>query len=130
MVRATIGFSAGPGGRGAAYIALSGPEHLLRVPFEVVRRPALGGREVGYAAVTAAVKALLVRNCAPVALTIDDPELVADLTEHREVPKPLVMEYVRLRCALNQFARCAIAGTGGAELSARASKEVGTPAAA
>lgn len=76
---------------------------ILRVPFHVERYPALRGREVGYAALTAVSKALRERGVRRLRLGVSDADLVADVTQHRSVPPPLVLPYVRLGCTLNRF---------------------------
>ena len=105
LVEAAVGHAAGEDGRGIAYARIgSGPdEFLLRLRFGVAERSALRQREAGYAAVTAVVRALRARGARRVRLRVDDAALVADLSGHRDVPPPIVLPYVRLRCALNQL---------------------------
>ncbi|MGA8840527.1 MAG: hypothetical protein WB491_08540, partial [Candidatus Aquilonibacter sp.] len=55
---------------------------------------------------------------------VADGELVADCNEHRNVPPPLVLPYVRLRCALNRFAAYAVCTGGDDDLEARARAEL------
>lgn len=104
-VHAQVGFAADDAGQGVAYVRLSLDEsgRILRVPFTVRRCAGLNGREVGYAALSAVGVVLQRRTIERVRIHVDDDQLVTDLHEHREVPAPLVLSYVRLRCTLNQF---------------------------
>ena len=130
-----VGFAADEQGNGVAYVRLgAGGERarLMRVAFTVKRYPALLEREVGYAALTAASNALRARGVRRVRLAVDDPRLAAEVREHRDVPAPLAMAYVRLGCALNQFAEYEIAELpqGESDLRSRARAEVAVHAAA
>jgi hypothetical protein len=130
-----VGFAADEQGNGVAYVRLgAGGERarLMRVAFTVKRYPALLEREVGYAALTAASNALRARGVHRVRLAVDDARLAAEVREHREVPAPLAMAYVRLGCALNQFAEYEIAELpqGESDLRSRARAEVAVHAAA
>jgi hypothetical protein len=130
-----VGFAADEQGNGVAYVRLgSGAERarIMRIAFTVKRYPALLDREVGYAALTAASNALRARGVRRVRLTVDDPRLAAEVREHRDVPAPLAMAYVRLGCALNQFAEYEIAelAQGESDLRSRALAEVAVHAAA
>lgn len=78
-------------------------ERILRSLFDVERSPGLGGREVGYAAL-AAIAPLVRKHASEIVFEVDDSELVMDLTQRRELPVPLMLPYVRARCALNSFA--------------------------
>ncbi|HET9097666.1 MAG TPA: hypothetical protein VFN37_13480 [Candidatus Baltobacteraceae bacterium] len=127
FVDAAAGFAADLQGNGVAYVRLTlgAAPRVLRVPFSVKRYPALFDREVGYAALTAAVAVLRGRGIERVRFTLDDAYLAGDLREHREVPVPLALAYVRLRCALNQFKEYDIAASaaGESDLTARARSE-------
>jgi hypothetical protein len=59
-----------------------------------------------------------------VSFGLTDPDLIADCNEHRDVPPPLVLPYVRLRCALNRFAGYALQATSDPDLEARARAEL------
>jgi hypothetical protein len=59
-----------------------------------------------------------------VRFAVPDRTLVDDVNNRREVPAPLALAYVRLGCALNQFARFDLAGAPDDDLSARARAEV------
>lgn len=130
---AAIGFAAGAKGNGVAYVRLGvTASRVLRVPFEVKRYAGLSGREVGYAALTAVGAVLRRRGICNVQLRIDDERLAGDLLEHRDVPAPLTLAYVRLRCALNQLGEYAVApaAASDADLTARARADVAMHAAA
>ncbi len=133
-VNAAVGFAADPQGNGIAYVRVGdgSGSRTMRIPFTVKPYPALLGREVGYGALTAAAAALLRRGFGRVQLVVDDQRLATDLQEHRDVPAPLILAYVRLRCALNQFQEYGIAGSPQCEsdLTARARSEVAMHVAA
>ena len=130
-VTVAVGFDADEAGNGVAY-ARPGAGRTLRVPFSVRRYPALLSREVGYAALTAVAHALRDRGIQRTEFCIDDARLASDLREHRDVPAPLAVSYVRLRCALNQFREYRIADPPASEsdLTARARGDVAMHAAA
>jgi hypothetical protein len=134
FVDAETGFAADSHGNGVAYVrvAMAGKARVLRVPFTVKRYAALLEREVGYAAVTAVAAVLRRRGIERVRIAIDDAPLFADLREHREVPAPLALAYVRLRCALNQFKEYDIAASTAPQndLTARARSETAMHVAA
>lgn len=129
-----VGFAADMQGNGVAYARLgAGSERarIMRVPFSVKRYPALLDREVGYAALTAVSAALRGRGVRRVRFSIEDGRLASEVREHRDVPAPLALAYVRLGCALNQFAEYEIADPPGeSQLSSRARSEVAMHAAA
>jgi hypothetical protein len=110
MMQAQVGFAADVPGNGIAYARLQTRtgERLVRVAFRVKRFDGLGGREIGYAALTAVATMLAQRGVSSVTFSVPDAELVQDLTQRRDVPPPLVIPYVRLGCALNRFASFAI----------------------
>lgn len=133
--RASVGYAADDAGNGVAYARIhlrEGGPRVLRVPFRVQRQPALSGREVGYAALTAVCAATRRRGIERVRFAIDDPDLIADLRRHDAVPPALAMPYVRLGCALNQFRKYEIAELPAtdADLGARARSEVALHVAA
>src|SRR5579862_7130965 len=102
-----VGYGANARGAGVAYARISSgaTDHLLRVTFRAQRVPELEGREVGYAALGAVAHTLRNRGIARATFALGDAQLVADIVEHRDVPGPIVVPYVRLRCALNAFDR-------------------------
>jgi len=130
-VEAAIGCAADSRGDGVAYVRVAGAttEHLLRVPFHAERGDS-GDRAAAYAALTAVARALHERNVGRVRFLLDDPALLADVTERNNVPDALVLAYVRLRCALNQFrdVRFELAPSG--DLAQRARAEVALHVAA
>jgi hypothetical protein len=134
LVEAAVGFAADAQGNGVAYIRVGGTRapRVLRVPFTVKRYPALLDREVGYGALIAVSAALRRRGVERVRFLVDDERLVSDVQEHRDVPAPLALAYVRLGCALNQLREYQIAGSpqGESDLTARARSEVAMHVAA
>jgi hypothetical protein len=134
-VTASVGYAADDRGNGVAYVRMilkGGGPRVLRVAFRVQRQPALSGREVGYAALTAVCGALRRRGLDFVRLAVEDSALIAELKQRDTVPPPLAMPYVRLGCALNQFRRYEIAAMkpGDADLTARARSEAALHVAA
>jgi len=133
LVHAAVGFAADGQGNGVAYARVGhSAARVLRVPFTVKRYPALLDREVGYGALIAVSDALRRRGCERVRFFVDDERLVRDVLEHRDVPAPLTLAYVRLGCALNQLREYEIAGSpqGESDLTARARSEVAMHVAA
>jgi hypothetical protein len=133
--QASVGYAADDAGNGVAYVRVllkEGGPRVLRVAFRVQRQPALSGREVGYAALTAICSALRRRGIETIRLAIDDRALIAELRKRENVPPPLAMPYVRLGCALNQFRRYEITDlpAGDADLGARARSETALHVAA
>ncbi|GAC1508096.1 MAG: hypothetical protein NVS1B14_12640 [Vulcanimicrobiaceae bacterium] len=128
IIDATVGFAADDEGKGVAYVSLcSGSKSKsLRVPFAVRRHPALLEREVGYAALTAVAEEIAALGCRRVNFRVGDERVVDDFREHRDVPPPLAIEYVRLGCALNRFSEFRLSGDPGPaeDLTARARAEV------
>src|SRR5271166_4219684 len=122
----TVGFAAGPGGRGVAYAASgAGGRNGSPVRVEFVCRPlpALRGRDIAYAALEAVATELLRSNVERATLAVDDDQLPLDLSERRSLPAALVVPYVALRCRLNQFRDVAVVAAHDAvarDLSARA----------
>jgi len=134
-VNASAGYAADDSGNGVAYVRMSfkeGGPRVLRVAFRVQRQPALSGREVGYAALTAVCAAVRRRGLDFVRFAVDDAALIADLQKPDNVPPPLAMPYVRLGCGLNQFRRYEIAAlpASDADLTARARSEAAMHVAA
>ena len=107
-VEAAIGCAADSRGDGVAYVRVAGAagEHLLRVPFHSERGDS--GSAAAYAALTAVSRVLRERNVGRVRFLLDDPALLADVTERTNIPQALVLAYVRLRCVLERFSRRAI----------------------
>ena len=134
FIEAATGFAADAQGNGVAYVrlVLAGAPRVLRFPFTVKRYPALSDREVGYAALSAAGSVLRRRGIERVRFTVDDALLARDLREHRDVPGPLTLAYVHLRCALNQFKEYDIvpSASGESDLTQRARSEVAMHVAA
>lgn len=128
---AAIGYAADDTGNGVAYVrAGEGARSVLRVPFSVKRFPGLQGREVGYAALRAAAIALQKRGVVRASLHLEDDRLAGDLNERRDVPAPLTLAYVRLRCALNQFASYSVHQSAESDLAQRARSELALHVAA
>lgn len=132
IVEAAVAHAAGEDGRGVAYarVGSGADEFLLRLSFGVVETSALRQREAGYAALTAVVRALCKRGARRIRLRVDDAALIADLGGHRDVPSPIVMPYVRLRCALNQLDDVQLHLAADADLAQRARAEAALNVAA
>jgi hypothetical protein len=126
MVQAQLGYAADALGNGIAYARLTTRtgERLVRVAFPVKRFEGLGGREIGYAALAAVATMLRERGVSRVRFYVPDLELVADVTNHRAVAPPLVLPYVRLGCALNQFSSFAVDAGEDPDLDGRARAEL------
>lgn len=126
MVQAQIGYAADQHGHGIAYARLTSRtgERLVRVAFRVQRFPGLDEREVGYAAVSAIASLLGERGIEGVCFHVPDEQLVADISEHRDVPPAMVLPYVRLGCALNRMKKYALCLGSDPDLSQRALAEV------
>ncbi len=124
-VEAIIGCAADTHGTGVAYARLAGAteRHLLRVPFrlDALEHP---DRAAGYAALTAVARVLRGRGVARVRFLVDDETLLGDLSGRTNVPDALVMPYVRLRCALNQFDDASFGQATSGDLAQRARAEV------
>ncbi|HUA09633.1 MAG TPA: hypothetical protein VMA98_10185 [Candidatus Acidoferrales bacterium] len=121
-----LGYAADRLGEGIAYARLTtrAGERLVRVAFRVQRFEGLCGREIAYAALTAVATMLRERGLERASFALSDADLVADCNEHRDVPPPLVLPYVRLGCALNRFAAYALRVNGDPDLEARARAEL------
>lgn len=128
MIDATVGFAADEAGFGIAYATLASGRNQksVRVPFKVRRYPALLDREIGYAALTAVADKVAELGCKRVTFHIPDDRVVSDISERRDVPTPLAIEYVRLGCALNRFTEyhLDVDGSAADDLTARARAEV------
>lgn len=125
-VEAGIGYAAGAGGEAVAYARVTNPdgEHLLRIPFRVGGASALQPREAGYAALTAVARALRGWGIRRVRFRLEDAGLIDDLVAHRDLPAPMVLPYVRLRCALNQLDDFRLEFAAQSDLAQRAHAEV------
>ena len=128
VIDATVGFAADDFGAGVAYVDLrtSRAQRIARVDFSVRRVPALLGREIGYAALTAVAKRLADAGFQQASFRIADRQLVDDVAGNAEVPPPLALSYVNLRCQLNRFRDAAVAfeDTATEDFAARARAEV------
>jgi len=126
MVQVQLGYAADREGNGIAYARLTtrAGARLVRVAFRVQRFEGLEGREIGYAALTAVAALLRERGLESVAFALADGELVTDCSAHRDVPPPLVLPYVRLRCALNRFKEYALHHGADPDLEGRARAEL------
>jgi len=130
LAEVTLGCAAASETAGIAYarVQIGQREHLLRIPFACRPLPALHGRDVAYAAVEAVAARLLERGIRRVVFGVAEPELVADLAGRRNVPAPLSVPYVTLRCRLNRFTAAHIVlaedERGCRDLEARARAEV------
>ncbi len=127
-----LGYAAAPSGDGIVYARLmsSAGERLVRAAFRVKRYTGLAEREVAYAAMESVAGLLCERNVENVAFSLPDAALVEDLTNHRDVPPPLVLPYVRLRCKLNRFRKYAVEPCAEIDLTERARAEVAMHSAA
>ena len=128
-----LGYAAAPSGDGIVYARLrsSAGERLVRAAFRVKRFAGLDGREIGYAAVDAIAEYLWDRKIEDVAFALPERALVEDVAEHRDVPVPLVLPYVRLRCRLNRFRSFSIGmDSPDSDLAQRARAEVALHSAA
>ena len=131
-IDAVVGYAASDRGDGIAYIRAGGEsgERLARVGFRVKRSTDLEGREVGYAALNAVLRALRGWGVRRVRLTVEEYHLVEALASRQDVPGAIVLPYVRLRCALNAFDAGDIVLGAESDLTQRARAEVAMFAAA
>ncbi len=129
---AAVGYAADERGNGIAYVRAQTAtgEQLARIPFRMQRRRELGGRDVGYGAVGAALHALREWGVRRIQLLLEEPELVDAIAGGRDVPPEMVLPYVRLRCALNAFDSAAVALGAQSDLTQRARAEIAMHAAA
>ncbi|MBV9403319.1 MAG: hypothetical protein JO018_06280 [Candidatus Eremiobacteraeota bacterium] len=127
-VEATIGFGADDFGNGVAYVDLRTPtaQRVARVDFPVRRTPALLGREIGYAALTAVAERLADAGFKKASFRLADQQLVDDLEGNAQMPADLSLPYVNLRCQLNRFRTATVScdGSTAEDLAARARAEV------
>ena len=125
-VEVAIGYGADARGRGIAYARVVSAEQnaLVRVPFHADHRSETGGRENGYAAVTAVAAALRKWGVTHAGIAVDDAQLADDIGTHGPLPDALSLPYVRLRCALNAFDDFTIRFASDPDLTARARAEV------
>ena len=120
-----VGWAADDRGFGIVYARRSRGGHVLRGTFHVERGTGLGDREVGYAALATIAAKVHEHGVTQAIFDVDDAQLVADLTERRDLPVPLMLPYVRLRCAMNLFESYDLRFTSTeSDLSARALAEV------
>ena len=123
MVVATIGYAAGDRGSGLAYARLmgNGATRLIRRVF----RTADPGddRAVAYGAITAVADAMAKRRIRGARFVIGNAAVAAELANRGDVPDPLALTYVRLRCALNALGASVALGTTD-ELTQRARAEI------
>ena len=120
-----MGYAADADGFGIAYARLvcGTRSRVLRAQFRTERREE-DQRAAGFAALVA-ISPLLRKYASEIELQVDDAALIADLTEHRELPVTLLLAYVHARCALNAFGSARlVASTGPNDLTARAQAEV------
>lgn len=130
MVQVQLGYAADGVGNGVAYARLSSRtgERLVRAAFRVPLRQAhddtIRHRLVSYGALTSIAGLLSDRGIDRVSFLVPDANLVSDRNEHRDVPPPIVLPYVRLGCALNRFKSYALAFGDDPDLVHRARAEV------
>ena len=126
MVQVQLGYAADGVGNGVAYARLSSRtgERLVRAAFRVQRCRGLDDREVAYGALTAIAVLLSDRGVEHPMFVVPDANLVSDRNEHRDVPPPIVLPYVRLGCALNRFKSYTLALGDDPDLMHRARAEV------
>ena len=128
-----LGYAAAPSGDGIVYARLrsSAGERLVRAAFRVKRFAGLDGREVGYAAFESVAALLCDRKIENVTFELPEQALVDDIAGHRDLPPPLVLPYVRLRCRLNCFRSYSVEPAAGeVDLAQRARAEVALHSAA
>lgn len=130
MVQVQLGYAADGVGNGVAYARLSSRtgERLVRAAFRVPLRQAqddaIRQRLVSYSALTAVATMLAERGVDRATFFVPDGNLVSDRNEHRDVPPPIVLPYVRLGCALNKFKSYTLAHGDDPDLIQRARAEV------
>ncbi len=130
MVQVQLGYAADGVGNGVAYARLFSRtgERLVRAAFRVPLRQAqddtIRQRLASYGAVTAVALLLSERGIDRASFLVPDPSLVSDRNEHRDVPPPIVLPYVRLGCALNRFKSYTLELGDDPDLGQRARAEV------
>ncbi|MBV8374661.1 MAG: hypothetical protein JO302_04055 [Candidatus Eremiobacteraeota bacterium] len=123
-MEAALGYAADDRGYGVSYARLRDArgEHLLRVPFRV--RAHFGAPEVAYAALIAVAKTLHRRGVIRARFVLEDEGLVADVTQQGALSAAMVLPYVRLKCALNQFEAVSLVAAQTLDLTQRARAEI------
>jgi hypothetical protein len=123
-LEAALGYAADDRGRGVAYARLRHPggEHLLRIGFRL--RFGYVAREVAYAALTAVALVLRRRRVSNVRFVLEDDRLVDDVLAHGELSTAMVLPYVRLKCALNQFETVSLSVARDLDVTQRARAEI------
>lgn len=96
----------------------------MRAAFRITRYPGLDGREVAYGALTAVASMLAERGVDRVTFVLPDESLIADKREHRPLPPPIELPYVRLGCALNRLKTFSLEAGEDRDLTQRAVAEV------
>lgn len=130
MVQVQLGYAADRVGNGVAYARLSSRtgERLVRAAFRVpvlrAQDDTVVARLVSYAALTAIAALLSERGIDRASFLVPDRTLVSDRNEHRDVPPPIVLPYVRLGCALNRFKTYTLDVGDDPDLAQRARAEV------
>ncbi len=126
MLQVQLGYAADEVGNGVAYARLRSRtgERLVRAGFRVQRFAGLDDREVAYAALTVVATLLSERGVDRAAFLVPNDALVSDRNEHRDVPSPVVLPYVRLGCALNRFKAYTLAFGDDPDIAQRARAEV------
>ena len=126
----SVGFAADEHGRGIAYAraASAAGDRLMRVPFYFDK---LGmTRASGLCAVAAVARALRRWGAGRVRLRLEDAQLVEDLGARADLPVPIVMAYVRARCAINALDDCTFELAPDSDLTQRARAEAALHTAA
>lgn len=124
-VNAELGYAADDRGRGIVYAQLGilGKAHLMRIGFRL--RPSYAAREVAYTALAAVARTLHRRGIRTVRFVIEDEQLVSEVTvAATELPAPMVLPYVRLKCALNQLEAWTLVASPQADVTQRARAEI------
>jgi hypothetical protein len=131
-IQAVVGYAANDRGRGIAYLRAHTESggRLARVPFRVRRVTSAQGHEVGYGALRAVLRALREWGVRRVRLAVEDAQLVEEVAGRRDIPSPIVLPYVRLRCALNAFDEAAVVFGAEPDLTQRARAEAALQTAA
>ncbi len=101
----SVGFVSDEAGEGIAYgIARRGfLETPFSVAFQAPMRPALEGRDIGYAALLAVGSYVRQRGVRNVVFSFPDARVANDLKQRADVPAALTLPYIELRCSLNRF---------------------------
>ncbi|MDQ2907976.1 MAG: hypothetical protein M3R44_01335 [Candidatus Eremiobacteraeota bacterium] len=135
-VEVALGFACNSTGTGVAFARLHGDgvDDVARVSFGCRPLPALHERDAAYAALDAVAALVLRRGIRRARFILDEPELVADLAARRNVPQPLAIPYVALRCRLNRLTAAEVVSADAArscrDLEARARAEASLDIAA